>query len=714
MLKKINHIYHSILNSPINYIWFGLSSRLRRALLKRNLNNNENILSDNYFVNSLDSRFKNIDAFVVHIKKRNIPKFFLPSRSSDTRKLILEINPIIEDLTIESADRILNHKFDLLGSGLINLSEEIDWHSDFKSGYQWPSDLYYSDIKKAEFPGGFDIKIPWELSRFQHAVWLGQAYWFTGDEKYASEFASQVFSWINDNPYPFGVNWSCTMDVSIRAVNWLWGYYYFKDSGYLSDELLVSILKSLLLHGQHIMSNLEIYFTSKGPLTSNHYLSNLVGLIYLGILLPEFRDAKKWLDFGLQGLEQEIMKQTLGDGADYEASISYHRLVTEMFISAFLISRINGIELSTPYVTRLEKMIEFILQITKPDGTAPSIGDNDNGRIHRLKVWKNSEKEWVDFRYLLAIGAVIYEREDFATHAGDNWEEAFWLFGEKTIDYIHLNNDLKNLSNKQVSIAFVEAGIYVLRHGGNYIVIDAGRNGQMGFGGHAHNDIFSFEFFAGNRTWIVDPGTYVYTSDYGSRQLFRSTAYHNTVLLDGHEQNVINAEYPFRMESDADVDVIEWDDNVNYIFFCGEHFGFSGLHEDLIHRRYFYFDKDTEVLIINDSLHGAYKNRIDAFSHLHLSPNLVPSPNNKNTGDFHIPGNNQEVLNIRILEPADFQSSIKDTWVSPSYGLKVEAKTIAWSWRKQSISSITLYTIDDNRLLDSRINNTLKRMNQLI
>jgi hypothetical protein len=90
--------------------------------------------------------------------------------------------------------------FDLLGSGPCSLTEKIDWHVDFKSGFRWDENSFYMDLHPAKYPGGYDIKVPWELNRCQYFAWLGQAYWLTGDEKYAEEFRSQVEDWITTNP----------------------------------------------------------------------------------------------------------------------------------------------------------------------------------------------------------------------------------------------------------------------------------------------------------------------------------------------------------------------------------------------------------------------------------------------------------------------------------------------------------------------------------
>ena len=703
------------LNSPIHYTWFKINSRIRKYLNRYKNSLFGRGISDERLIRSLDNRFESLETFLEHLGNRKNPKFFIPSPSNDLKQELRIQLPRIEPLTIKAADNIIDHNFDLLGSGPINLGEKIDWHSDFTTGYKWNSSLYYFDIKWATYTGGFDIKIPWELSRFQHVIWLGQAYWFTGDEKYTDEFISQILDWVENNPYPYGVNWSSTMEVSIRVVNWLWGYYYFRNSRMFTEEILTVFVKSLLQHGKHILGNLEIYYTSRGPLKTNHYLSNLLGLVYLGILFPEFREAQRWLEVGIHGLEQEIFRQVMEDGVDFESSTNYHRLVTEIFMSAYLLSRLNGIKFSDPFMSQLEKMVEYIMYITKPNGSVPLIGDNDNGRIHRLKVWKNKDHEWVDFRYLLAIGGILFGRNDFIIAAVDQWEEAFWFFGENTFNYMNpiIENYVQNLTLE--SRSFTKGGVYVLRHGDYYILIDAGTNGQMGYGGHAHNDIFSFEYYSGGRTWIVDPGAYTYTFDYDLRQRFRSTAYHNTIVVSEQEQNVINTDDPFRMESDAVVNVIDWIDDDEYILFCGEHYGYNRLPENIVHRRLFYFDKNLEVLIIHDLLYGSPSiSNMKAASYLHLSQDLIPEPGDGINGGFQISGNNQYHLDIRILEPGDCKTRIEKSWVSPSYGVKKDAKTIAWTWKKQCRSSIALFNTANYQYLNSRVEQSSIKFTKII
>ena len=134
-------------------------------------------------------------------------------------------------------------------------------------------------------------------------------------------------------------------------------------------------------------------------------------------------EASGWLEFGLRELWQEMFKQVYPDGVNFEDLIAYHRLATELVLSVIILCKLNNILVPNNVMSLVEKMLGFVMCYTKPDGSVPMIGDADNGRLHRLKVWANQEKEWIDHRYLLAIGAVLYRRDDFAQLAGNQWRK---------------------------------------------------------------------------------------------------------------------------------------------------------------------------------------------------------------------------------------------------------------------------------------------------
>ena len=651
-------------------------------------------------------RFNNPEELQKHFQERKEPKFFIhSSKRKDIISSLCEHFADTSEKIVTEADKICEHIFDLLGSGPVKVyygmkakgfeghccdtqmeSKEltaihhykpIDWHIDFKSGYRWSPKKYYKDI---EIPyGEADIKVPWELSRFQHLFVLSEAYWLTNDKKYAREFVNQISDWIDNNKPKFGINWCCTMDVAIRTCNWILGYYAFKDSKVINQQFLFKFLKSLYQHGCYIIKNLE-----KGEvLTSNHYLSNITGLVYLGVLFPEFKDAKKWKEFGIKELIREMEKQVYPDGCDFEASTCYHGLVLELFFFSTLLVVINDNDFKgedyreianrvfgKEYTDRLHKMFNVVLYLLKPNGRIPQIGDNDNGRLHMF-----AKREVLDMRYLLSLGAIFFREPEFKVKEFGLSGEAVWVFREKGYKIWQdlEQNCLTNINSR----AFRDAGWYIMRNDKNYMIISCGADGQNGNGGHCHNDKLSFELCIDGEDIIVDPGTYVYTAEPKWRNKFRSTPYHNTVALDGQEQNRFEEKSLFRLRSEARVRINRWETNDEYDFLDAQHSGYERLSEPITHRRQILFNKKEDYWIIRDILTGNQKHTFDF--HLHFASMKVeiipqePLSSVSNCEDANIN------LLVLPLKTEDLKFFIENNWISYSYGTKVLAPVMKYS-----------------------------------
>jgi len=641
----------------------------------------------------------NTEELIKRIRTRERPVFFIdPKDKNGTIATLDKELPSVRDKTLSSAQQICQHTFDLLGSGKSNLNvkkgrtknyRKIDWYRDFKRGVSWDPDVFYADTEIIK-GNGSDIKVPWELSRFQHFPTLGKAYWLTGDEKYAQEFVNEINDWIESNPPQFGVNWAGTMDIAIRTVNWIWGFHFLKDSPQLSDEFLTGFLKSLLIHGRHIRNNLE---RNLSGVNTNHYLSNLVGLVYLGVMFPEFKEATKWREFGTKELTREMKKQVYPDGVDYEGSISYHRLVTELFLSATLLCKKNGISFPDWYLERLERMLEFIMHYTKPDGSSPQIGDNDDGRLHILADYTDWDR--LDHRYLLSIGTVLFGRADFKKAAGEFAEEAFWLMGEDGI------KGFSNLpgSSPPSSKAFESGGLYIMRHNDRYMIVDGTPANPKTPSGHWHCSRLSFELFAGGKSFIIDPGTYTYTADKGMRNLFRSTGYHNTVVVDDQEQNRFNQNELFNMNGDAVPSISQWQITPEYDRFVAEHSGYKRLKNPVVHQRQIYFDKQAGYWIIRDVMIGRGEHRFDLY--LHLAPVEVELDK-----DFPLVIRTREKgtnLAIIPLNTDELSAEILDGWVSFRYGVKTEAPIVKYSKKCQAPATFCNIIYPYTGKLDAKI-----------
>lgn len=578
---------------------------------------------------------------------------------------------------IAAADEICCHIFDLLGSGKTSLGKEIAWNCDFKSGRKWPSNrsLYPKEVGA---PGGHaDIKVPWELSRCQHFSTLGRTYWLTGDEKYAQEFVSQINSWIDNNSWGCGPNWACTMDVAIRAANWIMAWHFFRDSTSFDEVSRGKFIKSLWAHGWFIARNLE-----RNKINSNHLISDLAGLFAVGIFFQNSKTGKMWRDSAINSLFDEMRVQVLDDGVDYEKSISYHRLVLELFSYSYILAELNGISIPEDIRTRWEKMFDFVSAYIKPDGTAPQIGDTDDGMFYKLSTPKVLEDEtyspFLDHRYLLCIGSVIFSRPDFA-HVSERFsEEAFWLLGNEAVGkFDELLNAKAHLPESR---AFEASGFYIMRSGSQYAIIDAGDNGMLGLGAHAHNDLLSFELCVNGETLIVDPGTYVYTMDPDLRNKFRSTEYHNTVMVDGEEIHPINKKWLFGLPNAGKAMVLNWETNGDKIIFEAQHDAYARLKDPVIHKRKITFDKSGKKWSVEDSFECKGEHRFE--SSLHFMPGINLAINQGTNICLKLTSKTaKHTILTENTANSNIQAIIEDYYYAPAYGRKYSAKVVCFRWK---------------------------------
>lgn len=554
--------------------------------------------------------------------------------------------------------------------------EPIDWQMDLKSGYRWDQSVWYKNISYGSTAGA-DIKVPWEISRCQHFLVLGQAYALTGDKKYAREYTYQLVDWIENNDIQFGANWRCTMDVAIRAANWVISLPYFTGSAYITEQFQFYLFKNVFCHGKHIMANLE--FSS---ITSNHYLSDISGLFFISMLFAKNNTGKKWLSFSVSELAKEMDKQVYDDGVDFEASTCYHRLVLELFFYPVLYySKMDGASggrelrdsgekyFGKDFIRKLYGMFDFVLNSLKPDGTVPQIGDNDNGRLFIF-----SEREVLDQRYLAAFAAVFFEDTRFKIGEFGFPGEAVWVFGR---DARAMWDNLESNSITDMgSSAYRDSGLYIMRKGKDYLISSCGPNGQSGNGGHAHNDKLGFELVSSGRNIIVDPGTYIYTPVPEWRNRFRSTASHNTIRVDGQEQNRFKDDDLFSLHNDAVVSVNKWLSNPEFDFLDAIHRGYARSADPVMHRRQILFEKKESLWLIRDILQANEKHRYDLY--FHISDELAVEANSSSLLSSVLDGD-KDIFYITPLLTEGLELKTEEGFYSQGYGDKETSMVLKYS-----------------------------------
>ncbi len=551
-------------------------------------------------------------------------------------------------------ERILNHEFDLLGSGPVSLGDELDWHRDFKSGQRWKlAPSHKIDYAQLDCPS--DVKVAWELSRGHHMITLGQAWLIDRDERAVREFEAQVRSWIRANPPGYGINWACTMEVGLRAVSWVWALALFADAP-LHENFLNEVLIALYQHGLWIPDNLEV-----AHINGNHYVADALGLVACGVLFRALPEGRRWLDLGSNILEQEIRLQIDEDGVDIEASISYHRLVLEIFLTGARWLRCVGRFPSDEYRKKIERMIDFVHSYTLPDGLSPVIGDADDGRVFAF-----AEAPVRDHRYLLSIGCALFGLSKWKRRSGRFWEDALWFTGPSGLGkYDVLPEDEECNAGLR---AFPASGFYVLFSPRQYLFVDAGPVGFKGLGGHGHNDCLSFEWHACGRPILTDSGLFVYTASPELRDRFRSTAFHNTICVDGEEINrFLSPPTLWFLGNDAQPVGVRRSSTGSTLALHAGHTGYRRLKDPVTLFRTWELDRETAILRLTDRLEGTADHLVEFF--FHFAPGIKLLLKDESSAEFVLP----DGLRLRLNSTSRPQLELvgKDGWFSPSYGVRV-------------------------------------------
>jgi hypothetical protein len=600
---------------------------------------------------------------LAHFRARTSPRLpaGLEAEPEESARLAREKFPRETDELIARARRIVEeNRWSLLGCGEIDLGEEVDWLRDPLSGASWSRE-FYADVNLLRGDGS-DARVLWELNRLGHLITLGQAYALTSDERLAEKFFAHVDGWRAQNPVGRGANWVSAMEVALRAVNLLAAFRLFRRSPLLDEKRLALLLATLDEHGEFVHAHLEFSHLA----TSNHYLSNIVGLLWLGVLLPELEAARGWREFGLKEILREMDKQIHADGADYESSTGYHRLVTELFLCSFMLCRANGIEIEERFWSKLRAMLGYVRAYLRPDLSAPLVGDTDGGRMLPLMP-----RAADDHAYLVAIGAVAFNESRFKIDERAPFELLWLLDADGLRAYEKLTAGVP-----ASSAAFRQAGTYVLRDADLYLLLSACGAGARGRGSHAHNDALSMEVSACGSNFAVDPGTYVYTANLAARHEFRSTAYHSTVEIDGAEQNEIDERAPFRIGDDARPRLLRWATSNTTDLVSAEHLGYERLSSPITHARTVMLDKRRRFFLVEDTLAGRGSHTFRFRFH---AGRAIGARVRDDGAELYDDANGARLFIVSL--DLDAQATIESRWTSRDYGERVPSQSLCWTLR---------------------------------
>ncbi len=465
------------------------------------------------------------------------------------------------------------------------------------------------------------------LHKCYYFVGLGLHYRRTGDLRYRDRWVELTESWIEQVPPGF-----IASDVTGRRVqNWIFAFYYFIHShpfSCVSGDFLLRFLQSLHEQVDYLIRHLT-------P-ARNHRTLELYTIFLAAVVFPEFRDAKKWLEFSITALTENAQNDILSDGVHCELSTFYHHTVLKNFLAVKQLAVDNHIGFPPAFDRQIQKALEFSLWVHKPDGAIPSLSDGDPGSFHELL------------------------------------KQGYQLYGGPCLQFA-VTGEHSGQPPKRRSRWFPEGGYAIVRgpwesaentRDGHYLIFDCG---PLGAGNHGHLDVLNIELAGCGRSLIVDPGRYTYDESGGInwRARFRGTAAHNTVEVDGKNQ----ARYQYSPRHGKYRILGAHPEPALRTFVTTCHFDFvhGQVRSDeypAIHHRTIFFAV-WEYWLICDFLKSDLEH--DYYLRFHLHPNACGKVTTKSTVQGHF-SDSPNLLVVQTGTQAGFR--MDEGWFSPRYGVK--------------------------------------------
>ena len=418
---------------------------------------------------------------------------------------------------LEKADHAIKGEIFSFSHEYLNYREngKINWNMNPVSKEKANSDLNWNQLP--DFGKYGDIKLIWEASRFPHIYYFINAYASTKDEKYAKACLNQIIDWIDNNPYPKGVNYKCGQEITFRIIAWMTAIDYFRD--FLSEEDEITIVKNIYLSILRVDANIDY---AARAVKNNHSLSESIGLILFGLHFKQFNESEKLLKKGIRYLLKETAYQVYADGSYIQHSFTYQRLALDILSFVIMISEKKGLVLPVEIKERHQQMIHFLNAFIQENGWLPNYGSNDGANLFPV-----SNDNYRDFRSSLNFAQVVNSKSKLF----DGHSALLDLFGLKMDTQTSLKKD----------IAFNDGGYYILKndHIFSFTRCHTYRDRP------ASNDMLHLDIWYEGKNIFCDTGSYSYNTDKNFKNNFIGVLGHNTIMINNTNQmqQVLNFGY---------------------------------------------------------------------------------------------------------------------------------------------------------------------------
>jgi hypothetical protein len=242
------------------------------------------------------------------------------------------------------------------------------------------------------------------------------------------------------------------------------------------------------------------------------------------------------------------------------------------------------------------------------------------------------------------------------------------------------------------SIGFEDSGYYVLRDSwapeANYMFFDCGHHGADNCG-HAHADALSFELAVHGRTLLIDPGTYTYTASKEMRDSFRSSAAHNTLVVDDESWSIPAG--PFSWNTIGNCRISSWISKDRFDYVAANQDRPHGYSAGLTHWREVLFLKD-DYWVIRDRIGSFGNHNIKLW--FHFDSSVAPLRGKDQT--IRVISENGHSTGLQLATFAERGEWIRESgWVSHCYGVKDEGPVCVYSVHSNGPAELITFLVPE-------------------
>lgn len=490
--------------------------------------------------------------------------------------------------------------FELYGAKICVPS--IQWQKDYIQGDIYPA-RHVSKIQLHTF-GDREVKNVLELHRLDYLMHFALRYRISGLEADRDLVLDALGSWLEGNPFPYGMGWVSPTIVAKRVVSVLFVWAVL-DLNNLAESapLRQALVCSLEEHVYFIMRFLSLHSSANNHLTAE-LVSAFIALKSMERHLT--KRGQKLLDRCGYDLEGLIFIQNDCDGKNRESAFGYQYQVADWFFLALLADERMGRNLfSEGYKARLHLMFRFFANSFDGHDNFFDYGDRDNFHVFPIPYASQGSA----YSQMLASGAIFFADKELLKAPCHSSMRNTILFGRHNHHFA---------AKKQRTNYYGAAGHIVSR-----FVDEAGREiyfhfrsgdfGYLAIAAHSHSDLNSFYLSIDGEPILVDPGTYCYRKDPAFRNYFRSARAHNTVSIGGQDHAHAYGYNHWHNRGQIKGTIENYSDSPDMLSFVSS----CAFPDGSIHVRHIRLDKNRFMLEMQDEVHYVTKSTATLSFQLH-------------------------------------------------------------------------------------------------